>query len=87
MKTCESRDSSVGIATGYELDGWGSIPSRVKIYPFSTASRTYLEWVLGTLSPRVKGLGHEADHSPPSSAKVNNDGTVHPLPHMSVKLT
>jgi hypothetical protein len=28
--------------------------------------------VLEALSPRVKQLGHEADHSPPSSAKVMN---------------
>jgi hypothetical protein len=27
-----SRDNSVGVATGYGLDGPGSIPSRVKIY-------------------------------------------------------
>jgi hypothetical protein len=26
--------------------------------------------VLGALSPEVKWLGHEADHSPPASAKV-----------------
>jgi len=28
------------------------------------------QWVPGPL--QVKGLGHEADHSPPSSAKVKN---------------
>jgi len=28
--------------------------------------------VLGALSLGVKGLVHEADHSPPSSAKVKN---------------
>jgi hypothetical protein len=25
----------------------------------------------------------EADHSPPSSAEVKNDGAIPPLPHMS----
>jgi hypothetical protein len=30
-----SRDSSVGIATGYVLDGRGSIPGRVKRYFYS----------------------------------------------------
>jgi hypothetical protein len=27
-----SRDSSVGIATSYGMDGWGSIPDRGKIF-------------------------------------------------------
>jgi hypothetical protein len=31
----------------------------------------------------VKRLGHEADHSPPSSAEVENGGTISPLPLMS----
>jgi hypothetical protein len=30
----------------------------------------HIQWVLGALSPGVKRLWHEADHSPPSSAKV-----------------
>jgi hypothetical protein len=34
----EDRDSSVGIATGYRLDGHGSIFSRDKIFLFSIAS-------------------------------------------------
>jgi hypothetical protein len=25
----------------------------------------------------------EANHSPPSSAEIKNDGTIHPLPHTS----
>jgi hypothetical protein len=29
-----------------------------------------IQGVLGTLSPGVKRLGHEVDHSPPASAKV-----------------
>jgi hypothetical protein len=36
-------------------------------------------WVIGALSLGVKQLGHEADHSPPSSAKVEECGTVPPL--------
>jgi hypothetical protein len=31
-----------------------------------------IQWVPGTLSPRVKRPGREADHSPPSSAEVMN---------------
>jgi len=29
-------------------------------------------WVLGDLSPGIKQLGHEADHTPPSGAEVKN---------------
>jgi hypothetical protein len=49
------------------------------IFLFTTVSRTALvptkppiQWVLGALSLGVKQPGHEADHSPPSSAKVKN---------------
>jgi hypothetical protein len=31
-----------------------------------------LEWVAGALSPGVKQLGHEADHSLPSGTEVKN---------------
>jgi hypothetical protein len=74
------RDSSVGIATGCRLnDGAVGVPSlgRVKNFLFSTSSRPVLgptrppiQWVPGALSPVIKGLGHEADHSPPTSAEV-----------------
>jgi hypothetical protein len=44
---------------------------------FTTMSRTAqgptqppIQWLPGALSLRVKWPGHEADHSPPSSAKV-----------------
>jgi hypothetical protein len=82
------RDSSVGIAMGYGPDGQGSIPGRSKIVClFSTASTPALgptqphpQWVTGALSPRVKRLGREADHSHPSSAEVKNGGTIPPLP-------
>jgi hypothetical protein len=49
------------------------------IFFFTTVSRMALgstqppiQWIPGALSLGVKQLGHEADHSPPSSAKVNN---------------
>jgi hypothetical protein len=54
---CSSRDSSVGIATGYGLDVWGSIPGKGKIFVFSTASKLALwssqppiQWVPGSFS-------------------------------------
>jgi hypothetical protein len=37
----------------------------------------------GLFPPGVKRLGHEADHSPSSSAKVKNAGHVPPFPHTS----
>jgi hypothetical protein len=68
-----SRDSSVGIATGYGLDGRDLIPGKGKIFLLSTPSRPALEptqlliqWVTGALSSEVKQPGGEADHSPPS---------------------
>jgi hypothetical protein len=85
-------DSSVGIAMGCGLDDRGSISNRAKrFFVFSTASRLALEptlppiqWLLGALPPGVKWPGHEADHSSPSSAKVNNGGALPPLPHVFI---
>jgi hypothetical protein len=42
-----------------------------------------IQWVLGALSPEIKWPGWEPDHSPPSSAKVKNGGTISPLPMSS----
>jgi hypothetical protein len=71
----KSRDSSVGIATGYGLNDHGdgsSSPGRVKIFHFSISSRPTLgstqrpiKWV-----PGAKRQGLETDHSPPTSAEV-----------------
>jgi hypothetical protein len=75
----ESRDSSVGIATGYGLDdrmtgvgfpaGAGNFFSSTRIPdrlwgPPSLLSNGYR----GFFSLEVKWPGREADHSPPSSA-------------------
>jgi hypothetical protein len=56
------------------------------IFLFTTASRMALrptrppiQWVPGALSLRVKLLRWEADHSPPSSAKVKMSGTKPPF--------
>jgi hypothetical protein len=76
-----SRDSSVGIATGYGLDdqggGGSSSPGRVKNVHFSISSSPALgstqppiKWVAGALPPGVKRQGREADHSPPTSAEI-----------------
>jgi hypothetical protein len=42
-----------------------------------------IQWEARALSLGVKGLGREADHSPPSSAEVKNDGAIPPLSHTS----
>jgi hypothetical protein len=74
-----SRDSAVGIATGYGLDGRGvgvGVPVGTRIFsslrcpdrlwdPRSLLSNGYQG-----LFPRGKAAGSEADHSPPASAKV-----------------
>jgi hypothetical protein len=85
-----SQDSLVGIATGYSLDGRGSIPGRGKRFS-STPQRPYRLWGPFSLIsngyravfPGVKQPGREADHSPPSSAEVKNGGAILPLPHTS----
>jgi hypothetical protein len=85
-----SRASIVNIATGYRLDdGWVGVlsPGSVKNFLFSTSSRPPLwstqppiQWVPGTTSPDVMWLGHEADHSPPLSAKVKKMWTYTSTP-------
>jgi hypothetical protein len=83
------RDSSVRIATGYELERCGSIPGSGNIFLISTMSRPALgptlppiQWVAGALSPKIKRLGREADYSPSSSAEVKNGGAIPPLPYV-----
>jgi hypothetical protein len=69
---CTSLDSVVGIVISYRLDNRGvrvQVPVESRI--FSSPHRP--DWLWGPpnlLSPEVKQLGHEADHSPPASAKV-----------------
>jgi hypothetical protein len=70
-----SRDISIGIMTGYGLDGRGSITDRVKIFLYSTASipalrptRRIIQWIPGALSLRVKRLG---SHLVSRSSMVN----------------
>jgi len=39
-----------------------------------------IQWVVGALSLGVKQPGREADHSPPSSAEVENAWSYIPIP-------
>jgi hypothetical protein len=77
----ESRDSAVGIATCYGLDGRSvgvRAPVRIRfslLHVFHTGSGahpTSYPIGTGTVSPEVKRRGCEADHSPPPSAEVKN---------------
>jgi hypothetical protein len=72
----KSRDSAVGIATGYGLDGWG-VGVRVPVGARMVTSpcRPDRLWVPLRLLSNVywgpsPGLGREADRSPPSNAEV-----------------
>jgi hypothetical protein len=63
---------------------------RAQIFTFSIASRpalgpihSLIHWVLGAFSSEVKRQECEADHLPPSNAKVKNGGAIPPPPHMA----
>jgi hypothetical protein len=77
LVTPKSCDGSVGTAMSYGFDGQGPIPGRGNC-SVQTGSEAHL-----ALSHRVKRLGREADHSPPSSVDVENGGAIPPLPHTS----
>jgi hypothetical protein len=84
------RDSSVGIAKGYGLDGRDSVPDGDKVFVlYSSASRSAvgptqsaIHRVSGTLSPGIKRPGCDADHLQPSTAEAKNGGVITPLPNM-----
>jgi hypothetical protein len=75
-----SRDSPVGIATGYGLDDLGlgvrvPVGSRIFSSPncpdrLLSATQPPIQWVQEALSPGVKRSGCEADHSPQTRAEV-----------------
>jgi hypothetical protein len=63
-------------------------PARERKFLFFTVFRPVLgptqppiQWVPGALSPGAKRPGREPDHSPPTSAEINNGGAIPPLPH------
>jgi hypothetical protein len=77
------------ILHNFQFISVGCIPSRTKRFSlqryFHTGSGAHsASYTMGTgvVSLGVKWLGHEADHSPPSSTQVKN-GAIPPLPRMS----
>jgi hypothetical protein len=82
-----SKDSSVGMAIGYGLDGPGSISDSVRFLLFSTASKPTLgptqppiQWVIEALFPGVKRQRYESGSSSLSTSEVKKSGAVSPLP-------
>jgi hypothetical protein len=69
------------LTTGWTTGRSGFDPRRgQRIFPLTSASRPALgptqppvQWVPGVLSPGIKAPGRDADHSPPSSAEVENE--------------
>jgi hypothetical protein len=69
------------------VDDQGSTPGRGWVFVLATVSRPTLartqpsvEWVAGILTPGVKRAGRKADHTPPSSAEVENGWSYTPAP-------
>jgi hypothetical protein len=86
-KRLKDRDSSVGIATVYRLDGNGSISiSSKKLFflpPALGSTQLSILWVLEALSLGVKRPVREADNSSLYSTNVKNFGFIPPLLHKS----
>jgi hypothetical protein len=85
-RRARSRDSSVGIATGWAA--WVRFPAVKDVSLLHTVhtgsganpASEYNEY-RGAIFPEVKRPGREADHSSPSTAEVKNGGLIPPLPH------
>jgi hypothetical protein len=79
---------SVGIATGYGLDGQDSIPGIAKFFfspqrsdrPLGSPS-ILSNGYRGPFRLGVKRQGREADRSAPSSVEVKKGGALFPPPH------
>jgi hypothetical protein len=59
---------------------WSGHMSSVALRDLGPTQRP-IQWVSRAPSLEIKRQGHEADHSPPTSAEVNNGGPIPPLPH------
>jgi hypothetical protein len=86
-----SRESLVGIATGYGLEGWGSIPSRSKSFLYFTVPRPTLrltqppiKWVSEALFPGYSGQGVNLTAHLHPVLGIKNGGAIPPLSHGTV---
>jgi hypothetical protein len=81
-----SRDSIVGVAKGYGLDGQDSTADRGKrfslhiAYAGSGAHPASYTIDARNSSPRLELPGREADHSTLSNTEIKNSGAMPPLP-------
>jgi hypothetical protein len=78
-----SRDSSIGIATGWTAGVRFSVGARdfsLQCPDRQKSTQPPIQWVSGSPSTEVKRPGRKADHSTPSSAEVKNSRAVTPLP-------
>jgi hypothetical protein len=88
-----SRDSLISIAKGYVAMCWTTgvqLPEEERDFsPFrnlkirSAAHPASYTMGTGAISPVIKRLGSEADHSTPPSTEVKNCGAIPPLPQTS----
>jgi hypothetical protein len=69
-----AKESGFDSWQGQEIFLLTSVPT-LRFHPAS------VQWVQGAVSPGAKLLGHEADHSPPSSAEVKHDEAILLHPH------
>jgi hypothetical protein len=78
------QDSSVSIASGYRIDGWGSDPGWDILRNAHTDSGVYpVSHALSIGGSFTEGKATRAERSPPFIAKLENDGAIPPLPHTS----
>jgi hypothetical protein len=86
---CLSRCRNRLLAGGLEFDSQ-QVPEIVSIPLISNLNLLppcfRIERVPGVLPPGDKRSISEADHSPPSSIEVKNDGVMHPLPHVYLEM-
>jgi hypothetical protein len=74
------RYSSLSIATGYGLDDQGIFLSPTTSRSAVCPSQSPIHWIPEALPTEIKRQSREAGRPPPSSAEVNNDEAVPPLP-------
>jgi hypothetical protein len=88
IKKFYSCNSAVGVATDYGPDDWGVgvwAPVGSRIF----ASRYSPDQLWGPTQPPIQWVwgffpqGCEAEHSPPTNAKVKKRGSINPLSHIS----